>query len=69
VALMGGRDRPVVMVGDSLPDAEVAHRAGVPFVLAAYGYAREPLEQLRPAAIIQRFDELPGVLEGLVRGG
>lgn len=67
VALMGGQQRPVVMVGDSLPDAEVARRAGVPFVLAAFGYAREPLEQLRPDAILQRFDELPGVLDGLLR--
>jgi phosphoglycolate phosphatase len=67
VDLMGGRQRPVVMVGDSLPDAEVARRAGVPFVLAAYGYAREPLELLRPDAIIERFDDLPGVLEELLR--
>jgi len=66
VRAMGAEGRPVVMVGDSAPDAEVATNAGVPFVLAAYGYHRVPLDQLRADAIIERFDELPGVLEGLV---
>ena len=63
---MGGEDRQVVMVGDSTADAQVAQRAGVPLVLAAYGYARVPHDQLGPAAILQRFDELPGVLERLL---
>ena len=68
VRAMGGQGRPVVMVGDCAPDAQVAQRAGVPFVLAAYGYARVPLEQLQADAVFQRFDQLPRVLERLGLG-
>ncbi len=66
VRAMGARGLPAVMVGDSEPDAAVAERAGVPFVLAAYGYARAPLDQLRADAVIQRFDQLPDALERLL---
>ncbi len=65
VRAMDAQGRPVVMVGDSAPDARVAQNAGVPFVLAAYGYHRVPLDQLPSDAVIGRFDELPGVLERL----
>jgi phosphoglycolate phosphatase len=63
---MDAAGRPAVMVGDTMPDAQVAQRAGVPFVLAAYGYARVPLEQIPADATIQRFEQLPGVLEELM---
>jgi phosphoglycolate phosphatase len=67
VDAMGAADRPVVMVGDSGPDAQVAANAGVPFVLAAYGYYRAPLDQIPAAAVIQAFTELPDALERLFR--
>jgi len=67
VRAMGAEGWPAVMVGDTAPDAEVARRAGVPFVLAAYGYARPQDGTLAADAVITRFAELPDVLEGLVR--
>jgi phosphoglycolate phosphatase len=68
VRAMGAEGLPVVMVGDSAPDAEVAHRAGVPFVAASYGYHRgETIDELEADAVIHRFDALPEVLERLHR--
>ncbi len=66
VRAMGAEGRPVVMVGDSRPDAEVARRAGVPFVLATYGYHRVPIHELGADAVIDHFDQLPEVLARLV---
>ncbi|MFH1462777.1 MAG: phosphoglycolate phosphatase [Pseudomonadota bacterium] len=66
VRAMGAQGWPAVMVGDTRPDAEVARRADVPFVLAAYGYARPQDGELAADAVIASFAELPGVLEGLV---
>ena len=67
VRAMGAVGWSPVMVGDTAPDAEVARRAKVPFVLAAYGYARPQDGQLAADAVIASFAELPGVLEGLIR--
>jgi len=66
VRRMGAEGRPVVMVGDSRPDAAVAQNAGVPFVLASYGYHRVPVAELPHDTLIDRFDRLPEVLEGLI---
>ncbi len=66
VRRMGGEGRPVVMVGDSRPDAAVAANAGVPFVLARYGYHRVPIAELPHDATIAEFGALPAVLEGVV---
>jgi phosphoglycolate phosphatase len=65
VQAMHAGDRPVVMVGDSGPDAQVARNAGVPFALAAYGYHRVPLDQIPAEVILHDFSELPGALERL----
>lgn len=54
-----------VMVGDSDNDAKVAHGAGVPFVLVTFGYCTTPHEQLQPAAVIDRFEQLPAAVQGL----
>ena len=58
----GGR---VVLVGDSIIDAETARAAGVPFVAVSFGYADRPVEALGADAVIDRFDALPAVLERL----
>lgn len=62
---MDARDAPSVMVGDTLPDAMVAQRAGVPFVLASYGYHRVPLDELPRDAVIDSVCELPRRLREL----
>ena len=63
-ALGGDKDRSV-MVGDSLADAKAARSAGVPFIAVTFGYG-EPLELLRPDAVIGHFDELPGAVRSLL---
>jgi phosphoglycolate phosphatase len=54
-----------VMVGDSGADAGAAKAAGVPLVLASFGYCHSPLEDFAPDAIIDGFAELPHVLQSL----
>ncbi len=54
-----------VMVGDNEHDAATAKAAGVSCVLVTYGYARAPLASLPTAALVDRFDELPEVLDRL----
>lgn len=58
----GGR---AVMVGDSTYDVRAARSAGVPVVTCRYGYHDVPVEDLGGDAMIDHFDELVGVLEGL----
>jgi phosphoglycolate phosphatase len=54
-----------VMIGDNEHDAATASAAGVSCVLVTYGYARAPLASLPAAALVDRFDALPAVLERL----
>jgi phosphoglycolate phosphatase len=54
-----------VMVGDSGADAGAAKAAGVPVVLASFGYCHDPLESLGPDAIIDGFDALLATLQVL----
>jgi len=57
-----------VMIGDTRFDLEMARSAGVAFVGVPWGY--HPAEQLSGAhAIIDRFDELPLVLDDIWRRG
>lgn len=59
---LGRRD--AVMVGDSVNDAGAAEAAGIPFIFAAYGYAGEEVPP-GAAAVIERFDQLPGAVAAL----
>jgi phosphoglycolate phosphatase len=54
-----------VMIGDSGADAGAAKAAGVPLVLASFGYCHSPLESFAPDAIIDGFAELPRTLRTL----
>lgn len=58
----GGR---AAYVGDSITDAETAHAAGVPFIAVTFGFRDRPVEQFGAAAVIDRFENLPSVLEHL----
>ena len=62
---LGAGAGEAVMVGDNEHDAATAAAAGVPCILVTYGYARAPLASLPAAARIDRFEEVPGVLERL----
>ncbi len=62
---LGLEAQDAVLVGDSSADAGVAKAAGMPVVLATFGYCNTPLEQLEPDAIIAAFSELPATLQAL----
>ena len=55
-----------VMLGDTRNDIETARNAGVPCVLTTFGFAADPLEVLKPDAVVDHFDEIPGLLERLI---
>ncbi len=62
---MGRDPARAVMIGDSIHDAEAAHRAGIPAVLVSWGYTQKPARELGADAVIDRFDALPEALERL----
>lgn len=53
----------IVYVGDSVVDAEVAKRAGVPFILVLSGVTpRDDFHHYQPLAVIENVSELPRLL-------
>ena len=63
IRLVMGRNgiERAVYVGDIQKDADASNEAGVPCIWAAYGFGR--IEQ--PAAVLERFSDLPAVLKEL----
>ena len=57
--------RRFAFVGDSTYDVAAAKGAGVPVVVAAYGYCDKPPHELGGDAVIERFDQLLPALERL----
>lgn len=53
---------PMVLVGDSPVDAETARRAGVPFVLAAYGFGAHAIETPTTAWVASTPAALPAAI-------
>ena len=60
------------MIGDSEVDLRTAKAAGIPIILASFGYATAPLHGLSPDAMIDYFDALAphaaALLNGVARG-
>ncbi|MBY8975153.1 phosphoglycolate phosphatase [Rhodobacteraceae bacterium NNCM2] len=54
-----------VMIGDTSTDLNTARAAGRPCILTTFGFAAEPLHQLQPDAIVDHYDQIPGVLNSL----
>lgn len=54
--------RPIVMIGDSLPDVLSARAAKVPVIVMAYGYSPIPVVKLGADRILRSFRELPSAL-------
>ena len=54
-----------VMVGDSSADSGAAQAAGMPVILAEFGYAPGGIAALAPDAIFAHFADLPAVLASL----
>jgi len=61
----GARPDLCVMLGDTKTDLDTARAARVPCVLTAFGFAAEPLDELRADAVIHHYREIPAVLERL----
>lgn len=56
------RRKPIVMIGDSLPDVLSARAAKVPVIVMAYGYSSVPVMKLGADRILRNFRELPSAL-------
>ena len=69
IAALGGSPGEAAMIGDNEHDAAMANAAGVPAILVRYGYARVPLAEIKAAAFIDRFADLPAALAGLGGAG
>ncbi len=68
IAAAGGVPRRAVMVGDSRPDVAAARGADVPVIVVSFGYAGEPLENLKPDLLIDHFDDLRRGVAALLKG-
>ncbi len=63
---VGASPRDTVMIGDTTYDIDMAHAAGVAAIGVSWGYhPPDALARLKPHAMIERYAELPAVLEGL----
>jgi phosphoglycolate phosphatase len=61
----GGDPRRSCLVGDTVTDAKTAEAAGVPSILVTFGPAGGDMAALKPAALLDHYDDLPGVVAGL----
>ena len=66
ISRAGGTAEKSVLVGDTVTDREAARRAEVACVLVAFGPEGEAVARLEPEAILQHYDELPGLLEQMI---
>ena len=62
---IGGDPAKAIMIGDTSTDVNAARAAEIPVVLTSFGFAAEPISDLRPDAVIDHYHELPGTLERL----
>ena len=62
---LGTGTRSAAMVGDNEHDVAAAHRAGLPAVIMAYGYARVPVAELGADTVLSDFHALPAALRAL----
>jgi phosphoglycolate phosphatase len=66
---MQASTRDAVMVGDGANDLRAAQAAGIPIILARYGYGVRGTTDIAPAAVIDTFAALPDALLGLSAPG
>lgn len=62
----GGDPGRALMVGDSRADADAAKAAGVPCILAPWGYTDTPVHDLGADLVIKSFAELPAASRRLL---
>ncbi|WP_171178327.1 HAD-IA family hydrolase [Ruegeria sp. HKCCD8929] len=62
----GGDPALCVLIGDSDTDRNTARAAGVPSVLVTFGPSGADMAALQPEALLDHFDDLPGLVPGLI---
>ncbi|WP_457650268.1 HAD-IA family hydrolase [Profundibacter sp.] len=62
----GGNVARSVLIGDTVTDRETARAAGVPSVLVTFGPTGRDVAGLQPEALLDHYDDLFGVVEGLL---
>ena len=62
----GGDPAMCLLVGDSDTDRNTAAAAGVPSVLVTFGPSGEDMAALRPEGLLERFEDLPGMVARLL---
>ena len=55
-----------LLVGDTETDRKTAHAANVPSVLVTFGPAGADMAALAPAALLDRYADLPQVVRNLI---
>ncbi|MEO0913362.1 MAG: HAD-IA family hydrolase [Pseudomonadota bacterium] len=69
VAQSGGRAEASVLIGDSQTDRDTARNAGIPCVLVTFRPAGLDVAAMQPAALLDSFDDLPDLLDGMIPAG
>lgn len=62
----GGDPARCVLIGDSDTDRNTARAAGVPSVLVTFGPSGEDMAALEPEALLDRYEDLPGIVTRLI---
>ncbi len=62
----GGDPAHCVLIGDSDTDRNTARAAGVPSVLVTFGPSGADMAALEPEALLDRFEDLPGIVSRLI---
>lgn len=62
----GGDPAHCVLIGDSITDRDTARAARVPCVLVTFGPSGGDMAALKPAALLERFEDLPGLVPRLI---
>lgn len=66
VAIAGGDPERAIMVGDASPDADAAKDAGMPCILATFGFTPTPVEDLGGDVLIDAFEDVEEAIDGLL---
>lgn len=66
VRLAGGDPARAIMVGDAAPDTGAARDAGMPCIVATWGYTPIPAADLGGDVLVDRFEEVEAAIDGFL---
>ena len=64
---VGGRADRAILIGDTDTDRQTGRNAGVPVALVTFGPEGRDVARLEPEALLDHFDDLPGLAARLIR--